>query len=755
MKQKPRRQLRLLLSLVVPTRNEHDNIEPLIRRVGAALDGVEFELIFVDDSDDATPAAIRRAMAAHPDVRLIHRDPHGRAGGLASAVVAGIRQARGTFVGVIDGDLQHPPEVLPQLLAAGTDSDIVVASRYVAGGGSSGLDGVTRQLVSRGSKLAAQALFTRVRKCTDPMSGFFLFRREVVAGVDLRPVGFKILLEILVRGRWSRLTEIPYEFEAREAGESKAGLDQGVAYLRHLRHLRLRGHHGHGAVRYRAPRPDPGPEDPQPLDDDLPEDPEIAGQRRRRLLWTIGLMALALRLVLLPIGHWWDLTIDYNVFVDLIHNRSPYATMTYLTHIARAGGWDFNYEYYAYPPVMLYIYLPLAKLYGLIHPGATYFIPVSGSYAMPSLPLDFFLLLKLPIWIADFLLGALLMRMSGTMRGWRDYLLNPYVLLVSGAWTFDAIMVLGLLLGVYYLQRGKLAQAGLALAFGTMVKFLPVLVVPTCIIYLVKKQRPLREIVLFAGAFAVGCLLLLGPYAQGLLYVVGFHSGRVGGGMNWQMFWRLGQLFPNGQSLDPMSLAIGAFGTPTLVIAMLLAYWYCFIKADMRLNRMILVTLLAFLVGSKLVNEQYALMVFPFAYLEMRQVGGGWRWLYRLLWIVPLAFAIVRVPLDRFLWLFFHSFMGPRADVIAVSGKTGLEWPIFPWFNLYQEQVLVLVLGIGFFALCVVALAWPVRPARRLWRYRLPVVAMPIRRAAPATQSAPTATEERETAPPREVALQR
>ncbi|HEX6796372.1 MAG TPA: glycosyltransferase [Ktedonobacterales bacterium] len=753
MKQKPRRQLPPLLSLVVPTRNERDNVAPLARRVAAALAAVEYELIFVDDSDDETPAAIRRVMAADPCARLLHREPRQREGGLSSAVVAGIRQARGAFVAVLDGDLQHPPELLPQLLAAGQDSDIVVASRYVPGGGSGGLDGFTRQLVSRGSKLAAQALFARVRTCTDPMSGFFLFRREVVAGVDLRPVGFKILLEILVRGRWSRLTEIPYQFDARESGESKAGLDQGVAYLRHLRDLRLRGRRGHGAVRYRLPRSAVGPDDPQPLDDGLPEDPEIACKRRRRLLWTIGLMALALRLVLLPVGHWWDITVDYNVFIDLIHNRSPYGTMAYLTHIARASGWDFNYEYYAYPPVPLYIYYPLAQLYGLLHPNAHYFITVSGSFAMPSLPLDFFLLLKLPIWIADFLLGALLMRMSGTVRAWRDYLLNPYVLLISGMWTFDAIMVLGLLLGVYYLQRGKLARSGLALAFGTMVKFLPALAVPTLVIYLIKKQRPLREIALFVGAYVAGCLVLLGPFAQGLLYVVGFHNGRIGGGMNWQMFWRLGDFFPSTQALDPTSLAIGAFGTPTLIVVMLLAYWYCFIKADMRLNRMILVTLLAFMVGSKLVNEQYALMIFPFAYLEMRQMGGAWRWFYRLLWIVPLAFAIVRVPIDRFLWLFYHAFMGVSADAIAVSGKTGLEWPIFPWFNTTLDQVLVLILGVGFFVLCLVALLWPVRPARRLWRYRLPSVAAPARAAAAATTAA--ATAERDVVPPREVALQR
>jgi glycosyltransferase involved in cell wall biosynthesis len=757
-KQKPRRQSRPRLSLVVPTRNEHENVVPLVNRVSAALSGVEYELIFVDDSDDKTPLVIRQAMAASPCIRLLHREPEQREGGLASAVTAGIRRARGTFISVMDGDLQHPPELLPQLLAAGEDADVVVASRYMAGGDSGGLDGITRQLVSRGSKLAAQMLFARVRKCTDPMSGFFLFRREVVAGVDLRPIGFKILLEILVRGYWSRLTEVPYSFVAREVGASKADVRQGVAYLRHLRDLRLRGDRGYGAVRYRAPRPAAGPDDPQPLDDDLPEDPEIAGKRRRRLLWTIGLMALALRLILLPIGHWWDLTVDYNVFIDLIHNRSPYDTMAYLTHIARAAGWDVSYEYYAYPPVPLYLYLPLAKIYGLLHPSAHYFIPVSGSFAMPSLTLDFFLLLKLPIWIADFLLAALLARMSGTIRGWRDYLLNPYVLLVSGAWTFDAIMVLGLVLGVYYLQRGRFVSSGLALAFGTMVKFLPALVVPTIVIYMIKKQRPVREIAAFVGAFAIGFVVLLGPFWQGLLYVLSFHSGRVGGGMNWLMFWRLGDFFPKNLPLDPMSYALSAFGMPILVIALLLAYWYCFIRAEMRLNRMILVTFAAFMVGSKLVNEQYALVMLPFAYLEMRHVGGAWRWFYRLLWIVPLAFAIVRVPIDRFLWLFYHTFMGTSADVIAVSGQTGLEWPIFPWFNQFEDQVLILVLGMAFFVLCLVVLAWPVRPARRLWRYHLPPVAVPARWVAPeapavAAASASASASERDTVPPREVAL--
>ncbi|HKV83295.1 MAG TPA: hypothetical protein VJN88_01985 [Ktedonobacterales bacterium] len=451
---------------------------------------------------------------------------------------------------------------------------------------------------------------------------------------------------------------------------------------------------------------------PLPLDDGLAAPWVTVGARRRRLLWIIALLALALRLVLLPIGHYWDLTVDYNTFIDLAHNHSPYATMAYLSHIASASGWDTSYEYYAYPPVPLYIYFPLAHLYAWLHPAATYFIPVPGTHALPSLGLDFFFLLKLPVWIADFVIAAVLARMSGTVRGFRDYLLNPYVLLISGAWTFDAVMVVGLVLSVYWMQREQVGRSALALAFGTMVKFIPAIVAPTLVLYMIKKQRPVHEIALFVGAYIAACLVLLGPFLKGLLYVLSFHSGRVGGGMTWQQYWRLWKFFPPGTNLDPLSLAIGAFGTATLAIVLLLAYWHCY-TADMRLNRMVIVTLAAFLVGSKLVNEQYALVILPFVWLEARQVGGAWRWFYRLFWIVPLVFAIMRVPIDRFLWLLYHMVFGARADVITLTNLTGFESPFVPWHNITLDQTSTAVLGVVFFALSVAAMIWPARAARR------------------------------------------
>ncbi|MEO7003247.1 MAG: glycosyltransferase [Ktedonobacterales bacterium] len=712
------------LSLIAPACSaEGEQVAALARRVALALGAasekaVSYELIVVDDSDDDTPALTQQAVAADPHLRLIHRNGVEHGGGLATAVVAGMRAARGAWIGVIDADHQHPPELLPELLATAQESeaDIVVASRSLAADGP-GLASHYRRIVSRASAVVVATLFDRVRLCSDPLSGYFLLRRDVIDGVELRPVGSNILLEVLARGRWQRLAEVscdvPSQVAGRAAGVSKASVTQGLTYGRHLAALRFTGKRGRGPARLVGPsvKP-PDPDDPLPLDDELPQQRATdAGPQRRRYLWTIVLLALAFRVLLLPIGHWWDLTIDYNTFMDLARNISPYDTMRALSGIARSAGWDTAYEYYAYPPVPLYIYWPLAHLYQWLHPHASYFIAVSGSTATPVLPWDFYFWLKLPIWLADFGIAALLARMTGTARAWRDYLLNPYVLLVSGAWTFDAVMVVALVAGVLWLQQGKLGRAGLALAVGTMVKFLPALAVPTLILYLIKRQRPLREIVLFVGAYLIGCIALLGPFANGLGYVLTFHSGRVGGGMNWENIWTLWRLFPT-VNLPPIQLAIGAFGTPMLVITLLLAYWYVYVNEQMSLNRMLLVTFLAFMVGSKLVNEQYALTLLPFLYIEMRRLGGAWRWFYRLLWAVPLAFAAMRVPLDHFLLLFYHSLFKQHADIINVTGVTGFESSFVPWNNMRIQPWSVALLCVAFWALCLLVILWPVRPWR-------------------------------------------
>jgi dolichol-phosphate mannosyltransferase len=227
-----------LLSVVVPTRDEEANIGPLLARLDAALAGIDHEILFVDDSDDATPRAIATAASGNGRVDLVHREGVGREGGLSTAVVCGIHQTRGEFVCVMDADLQHPPESIPAMLAvARGGADVVVASRYTRGSSRRGLDGTGRVLVSGAAGGLARALFTEARASTDPLSGFFLCRRRVIDGIEFRPVGFKILLELLVCVPGLRVQDVPLDFAARARGTSKASARQGVLFLGHIRSL--------------------------------------------------------------------------------------------------------------------------------------------------------------------------------------------------------------------------------------------------------------------------------------------------------------------------------------------------------------------------------------------------------------------------------------------------------------------------------------------------------------------------------------
>ncbi|WP_426503704.1 glycosyltransferase family 2 protein [Dactylosporangium sp. McL0621] len=228
-------------TIVIPCRHEEDNVGPLIARLAAVVTDVE--LLFVDDSDDdLTVAAVARAARELPaslSVRVFHRRGAYRTGGLAGAVTDGYRRASATKVLVMDADLQHPPELVPALLAALDDHDLVMASRYREGGSSGGLDGPVRRLVSTGSTVLARVAFpVALRGVTDPMTGFFGVRLDKIDPDRLRARGFKILLEILARYPRLRRTELPLDFGARLAGESKGDLGQGLLYLRQLPALR-------------------------------------------------------------------------------------------------------------------------------------------------------------------------------------------------------------------------------------------------------------------------------------------------------------------------------------------------------------------------------------------------------------------------------------------------------------------------------------------------------------------------------------
>lgn len=228
------------LSIIVPTFNEAPNVAELVRRISAAADGIDAEIVFVDDSTDATPDVVRQVAASAPlPVRVIHRDLP--TGGLGGAVLEGFAAAEADACLVIDGDLQHPPEKIPGLWRRFSrgDVDVVIASRYAGGGTAHGLADRTRVMVSKVATALTRAMFPiRLKDVTDPMTGFFLIDRRSVDQALLKPRGFKILLEILAR-RPLRIAEVPFDFADRHAGESKASVRQGVHFLAQLTALRF------------------------------------------------------------------------------------------------------------------------------------------------------------------------------------------------------------------------------------------------------------------------------------------------------------------------------------------------------------------------------------------------------------------------------------------------------------------------------------------------------------------------------------
>ena len=281
----------LMVSVVVPTFNERENVGILCERVDAALAGVKHEIIFVDDSRDDTPEVIRRLggrdesegvglqtekaagrldagieIAGKSDtytestgksgtdtestgktdteigscahIRLRHRE---NGSGLATAVIEGFGMAQGKYIVVMDADLQHPPEILRPMYAAITAEgcDFCIPSRFIPGGSDGGLN-LYRKFVSATARYIGKAMLSSIRKVSDPTGGLFMFRRECIDGADLRPIGWKILIEVLAMAKYDSICEIPYTFCEREHGESKLSAKVTKEYLQQVRMLRKR-----------------------------------------------------------------------------------------------------------------------------------------------------------------------------------------------------------------------------------------------------------------------------------------------------------------------------------------------------------------------------------------------------------------------------------------------------------------------------------------------------------------------------------
>lgn len=217
------------VSVVVPTYNERDNVEPLTRRIAAALAGRPFEILIVDDaSPDGTEARCVELAREFPLRCIVRRGQRG----LATAVIRGLRESTGSLAVVMDADLSHPPEAIPTLLDIMTHPDVqmAVGSRFVPGAAVDLYWPLHRRLNSLAGRILARPL-TPVR---DMMSGFFCVRPAALRLDSLRPVGYKIALELIVRHGWTRVVETPITFADRHAGRTKLSVGEQMRYLRHL-----------------------------------------------------------------------------------------------------------------------------------------------------------------------------------------------------------------------------------------------------------------------------------------------------------------------------------------------------------------------------------------------------------------------------------------------------------------------------------------------------------------------------------------
>jgi dolichol-phosphate mannosyltransferase len=228
---------RFELSVVIPTYKEAKNLRELYDRIFKTLRLYDFEVIFVDDnSPDGTAELAQKIGGVYGNVQVLKRNGKN---GLSSAVLDGIGLARSDIVVVMDADLQHPPEALLGMVEKAFEGyDIVVGSRYIPGGSIANWSAL-RRCISKGGILLAHALLPETRAVKDPVSGFFMFRKQVIDRKEINASGFKILIEILMKGNHRSLAEVPFRFRSRQKGDSKFDARVIMDYIIFILKLRL------------------------------------------------------------------------------------------------------------------------------------------------------------------------------------------------------------------------------------------------------------------------------------------------------------------------------------------------------------------------------------------------------------------------------------------------------------------------------------------------------------------------------------
>lgn len=229
------------LSLIIPTYQEAQNIKKIISQITSLLNQVmpnAYELIVVDDnSPDQTWKLAQALMVDYPHLKVMRRVEER---GLSTAVIRGWQMSRGEVLGVMDADFQHSPDTLLKLWSEiKRGADLAIASRHLEGGGIKDWS-LLRQFLSHGAKIIGLILLPDVlSRVSDPMSGYFLIRRSCLVGCPMSPLGYKILIEVLARGKILKIAELGYVFQERREGKSKVTAKHYLDYLQHLVRLRF------------------------------------------------------------------------------------------------------------------------------------------------------------------------------------------------------------------------------------------------------------------------------------------------------------------------------------------------------------------------------------------------------------------------------------------------------------------------------------------------------------------------------------
>lgn len=371
-------------------------------------------------------------------------------------------------------------------------------------------------------------------------------------------------------------------------------------------------------------------------------------------------LGLVVRVLLVPFHHPWDLQTWYNMFVDLAHNRSPYETLRYLTYSTRAQ-WglvsleskffpvnrELFYEYYAYPPLPLLLYYPFARLYAAFFPPHYEFV-VQGALAAHRIPVLVLVLFKAPLFAADVGIALLLWRLTGEQRA-RTFFLNPFVILVSAAWMFEDLMTVLALLALYLAVRKRSGPAGFALALGTLTKWTPVVLWPVIGLWLLRQRVPGRHQLAFHGAFLLTVAVGLASFWDGVRLVAQFHALRPGANLTPHILLYVLAQF-RGDDIGWYYHILSPYvGVITLPLALGAAYLLQ-VRRALPLPTAASLTVIAFFLGSKVVNEPYVCLLLPLLlWEEAERTSEAKKFVFKAAYALPLAYAILNVPIVLFL----------------------------------------------------------------------------------------------------------